>query len=87
VSEVTAGAHRDVTETEQEQSELDLGMISTGAAAVDEALSPLEALPELPVGDHAAVFEQVLGRLSATMTDGVNTGADDESSPDGSAQR
>lgn len=57
-----------------EQSELDLGVISTGAPDIDRALAPLEGLGERPVSDHPAVYEQVLGELSATMAD--NTVAD-----------
>jgi len=52
-----------------EQSELDLGVISTGAPDIDRALAPLEGLGERPVSDHPAVYEQVLGELSATMAD------------------
>jgi hypothetical protein len=52
-----------------EQSELDLGVISTGAPDIDRALSPLEGLKERPVSEHPEVYEQVLGELSATMAD------------------
>jgi hypothetical protein len=51
-----------------DQSELDLGVISTGSPAVDEALQPLESLAEVPVGDHPEVLERVLGELSATLS-------------------
>lgn len=52
-----------------EQSELDLGVISTGAPDIDSALSPLEGLGERPVSEHPEVYEQVLGELSATMAE------------------
>ena len=68
--------------SDQEQSELDLGMISTGSPAVDAALAPLEDIGQLPVGDHAAVFEQVLADLSATMADGPHPGDERGSSTD-----
>ena len=62
---------------EVEQSELDLGVISTGTMVVDHALAPLEGLGALPVAEHPEVFERVLGDLSATMAEGVA----DEGSP------
>lgn len=49
------------------QSELDLGVVSTGAADVDAALRPLGTLAELPVSEHAEVYEQVLESLASTM--------------------
>lgn len=49
------------------QSELDLGVVSTGAADVDAALRPLASLAEHPVSEHAEVYEQVLGSLASTM--------------------
>ena len=55
--------------TADEQSELDLGVISTGASDVDSALAPLEGLGERSVSEHPEVYEQVLGELSATMAD------------------
>ena len=58
-------------DAEQEQSELDLGVISTGSGPVDQALKPLEKLGAQPVSEHPAVFEQVLTDLSATMSDGT----------------
>jgi hypothetical protein len=57
---------------ESEQSELDLGVISTGVTAVDQALSPLEGMSERPVDRHAEIFERILGDLSATMRDGTD---------------
>ena len=62
---------------EAEQSELDLGVISTGTPVVDQALAPLEGLTDLPVADHPEIFDRVLSDLSATMAEGVA----DESSP------
>ena len=55
--------------TADEQSELDLGVISTGASDVDSALAPLEGLGDRPVSEHPEVYEQVLAELSATMAD------------------
>ncbi|MCZ3387792.1 MAG: hypothetical protein LH645_01430 [Actinomycetia bacterium] len=53
---------------EAAQSELDLGVVSTGSADVDRALRPLDGLAERPVADHAEIFDQVLGELAETMT-------------------
>ena len=50
------------------QSELDLGVVPTGSAAVDRALAPLEDLPESPVADHPDIYERVLTDLAATMS-------------------
>lgn len=49
------------------QSELDLGVVSTGAADVDAALRPLESLTERAVSEHPEVYEQVLASLASTM--------------------
>jgi hypothetical protein len=51
------------------QSELDLGVLSTGSVPVDRALAPLDGLAERPVSGHAEVFEQVLDELANTMTE------------------
>jgi hypothetical protein len=40
---------------------------STGEPRVDEALTLLDDLAELPVHDHAAVFEQVHSQLSEVL--------------------
>jgi hypothetical protein len=56
------------------QSELDLGVVSTGAADVDAALRPLETLTERPVSEHAEVYEQVLASLASTMAPAEPTG-------------
>jgi len=64
-----------------EQSELDLGVISTGAPDVDRALAPLEGLGERPVSDHPGVYEEVLGQLSSTMAD--HTAEPDDPAPAG----
>lgn len=69
-------------DAEQEQSELDLGVISTGSGPVDQALKPLERVGAQPVGEHPAVFEQVLTDLSATMSDGSTSGDTAEPSAD-----
>lgn len=60
---------------EEMQSELDLGVVSTGSSVVDEALRRLDELPERPVADHPEVYDQVLDALAATMA------ADAEESP------
>ena len=65
-----------------EQSELDLGVISTGAPDIDRALTPLEGLGERPVSEHPEVYEQVLGELSATMAENP---VDDREATDASA--
>lgn len=50
------------------QSELDLGVVSTGSADVDRALRTLDGLAERSVAEHAAIFDEVLGELTETMT-------------------
>jgi hypothetical protein len=61
-------APAEATTDDTAQSELDLGVVSTGSAQVDAALQPLESLGEREVSSHADVFEQVLADLSATMS-------------------
>lgn len=68
-------------EAETAQSELDLGVMSTGSLAVDRALLPLEGLTERPVSGHAEVFEQVLDELAQTMA-----GPDAMTGPDAAEQ-
>lgn len=51
------------------QSELDLGVVSTGSAVVDNALRALESLGERSVADHAEAYEQVLDDLTDAMND------------------
>lgn len=58
----------EVSRSSDEQSELDLGVISTGSPSIDRALSPIEGLGDHPVVDHPEVYEQVLAELSAAMT-------------------
>jgi hypothetical protein len=41
----------------------------TGDVRVDAALKLLDRLPELPVGDHAAVFERVHAELTEVLGD------------------
>lgn len=53
---------------ETAQSELDLGVVSTGSATVDAALRPVEQLADREVAAHPDVFEEVLADLSRTMT-------------------
>lgn len=53
---------------ETKQSELDLGMVSTGSADVDHALHPLDAVGDRPVAEHPEIFDRVLGDLTETMT-------------------
>lgn len=50
------------------QSELDLGVVSTGSPDVDAALQPLDQLAERPVAEHPEVYDRVLEALTATMT-------------------
>jgi len=51
----------------------------TGEPRVDAALTLLDRLPELPVTEHAAVFEQVHAELTAVLgqLDPESAGADD----------
>ncbi len=51
------------------QSELDLGVVPTGSAAVDRALVPLEDLADSPVDQHPTTYARVLGDLAATMSE------------------
>jgi len=60
---------------DSEQSQLDLGVISTGAADVDQALRALENVSERPVDEHAGVYEAVLGGLTAAMDDSGPSGS------------
>ena len=60
---------------DSEQSQLDLGVISTGAADVDQALRGLENISERPVDEHAGVYEAVLGGLTAAMDDSGPSGS------------
>jgi hypothetical protein len=43
------------------------GLADTGVPAVDDALSRLTALEELPVEEHPAVFESVHGSLRGVL--------------------
>jgi hypothetical protein len=53
--------------------------LGTGEARVDAALTLLDRLTELPVTEHAAVFEQVHAELTAVLgqLDPESAGADD----------
>jgi len=64
-----AGWRSDGASEEAEQSELDLGVISTGSPDIDRALAPIKGIGDQPVAEHPDVYEQVLGQLSATMAD------------------
>ena len=66
--EVAASEPADQPE-QSEQSELDLGVISTGSPEIDQALTPLEELPHRPVAEHPDLFERVLADVSSGMTD------------------
>lgn len=61
------GAAADVEQRRPGQPQLDLGVISTGLAAVDQALAPLDTLAHHPVHLHAEVYDRVLDALSTTM--------------------
>ncbi|HEX5016860.1 MAG TPA: hypothetical protein VFX15_04675 [Actinomycetes bacterium] len=65
-----------------EQSELDLGVVSTGSPEVDRALTPIEELADRSVSDHPEIFERVLDGLTATMTEGAE--ANDSPANEGS---
>lgn len=65
------------------QSELDLGVVSTGSAEVDAALRPLEGLGERAVPDHPDVFESVLAELTETMTTATAETVASAESPEG----
>lgn len=51
------------------QSELDLGVVPTGDARVDAALTQLNGLVDRPVDDHPAVYERVHQQLQAALAD------------------
>ncbi len=53
---------------------------STGEPRVDVALELLESLPEVPLGEHPEVFEQVHARLSEVL-DELDTGPGDNGDP------
>lgn len=55
------------------QPELDLGVVPTGNAAVDAALSQLDGLAERPVHDHPQVYTQVHQSLNAALADSGTT--------------
>ncbi|MEO8106588.1 MAG: hypothetical protein ABI720_04655 [Actinomycetes bacterium] len=63
------------------QSELDLGVVSTGSPQVDNALRRLESLGERPVADHVEAYEQVLADLTETMSDPVAVPARADGAP------
>ncbi|HVQ17772.1 MAG TPA: hypothetical protein VMT27_01900 [Actinomycetes bacterium] len=52
-----------------EQSEFDLGVVSTGNPAVDAALAGLDGLADRAIGEHPDVFEGVHQVLSETLVD------------------
>jgi hypothetical protein len=60
---------------DSEQSQLDLGVISTGAADVDQALRGLENISDRPVDEHPEIYEAVLGGLTAAMDDSGPSGS------------
>jgi hypothetical protein len=55
---------------------------ATGDVRVDEAVSELEELAELPVAEHPAVFERVHQRLTEALGD---AGAGERAIPGGSS--
>ena len=85
-SQATRPPHVQDDADRAEQSELDLGVVSTGSPEVDQALTPIEGLAERGVSDHPEIFEPVLDGLTATMTEGgdsTNEGSVSEgSTPD-----
>lgn len=48
----------------------------TGVPTVDTALRRLEALPEMPLGEHAAVYEQVHAELRRVLDGPSDSGSD-----------
>ena len=73
--------------TPGEQSELDLGVVATGHAGVDAALTSLDGLGERPVADHPAVFEQVHRALDEAMTSLEDDGDSASHTADRSTER
>jgi hypothetical protein len=51
----------------------------TGDQQVDDATAPLDALPDLPVDKHAAVYDEVDTRLRAVMATAGDSAAEDAS--------
>ena len=69
VDEMTAPRVAEAPVRPTAQSELDLGVVSTGSAEIDGALRPLESLDERAVAEHAEAYEQVLADLTAAMSE------------------
>ena len=66
-----SAAHREAELTEVtpgEQSELDLGVVSTGNVDVDAAVAGLAGLGDRPVSEHPEVYERVHRDLQAAMS-------------------
>lgn len=69
IDEVPVSRGAEAPDRPTAQSELDLGVVSTGSTDIDSALHPLESLTERPVADHAEAYEKVLADLTAAMSD------------------
>jgi hypothetical protein len=67
-----AGDHQaedDQAEDNQALAAADASPADTGDPRVDNALRLLDRLPELPVGEHAPVFERVHAELTEVLGD------------------
>jgi hypothetical protein len=51
----------------------------TGDQQVDDATAPLDSLPDLPVDEHAAVYDEVDIRLRAVMATAGDSAPEDAS--------
>lgn len=57
-----------LADTEAEIAARSLTPVETGHPAVDEVLQSLQALDDLPVDEHVAVFEQAHDELRRTLS-------------------
>ena len=51
-----------------DERELDLGIVASGNAEVDESLSVLSDLDQIPVDQHPGVYENVHEQLSGALS-------------------
>jgi len=51
-----------------EERELDLGLVASGNAEIDESLSVLSDLDQIPVEQHPGVYENVHEQLSGALS-------------------
>ena len=57
-----------LTPDDRDDQELDLGIVASGDAEVDESLSVLSELDQLPIDQHPAAFENIHDQLSTALS-------------------